>query len=173
MPVELLSFTPSYCVVGAYRLITDHTLWYPIWFVLSIFPQIQQQLYPTLTNSHCLRTQSRATLRTSLFLTLPFLLISYPLTRLYVTLILSRSPFSPNNIHDAAFFGITPAHWTTFVLVLGQISAAIEWRLGSTLRGSRKVVYEATVKSRGKGETTIPTLYQIFCETDNQSKNAA
>ncbi|SCZ93613.1 BZ3500_MvSof-1268-A1-R1_Chr6-3g08772 [Microbotryum saponariae] len=126
MPVELLPFPPSYCLVGAYRLIHDPTLNRPIW------------------------ARSQKTLKRFLFAFVPFILISYPLTRLYVTLILSRSPFAPAAIHDAAFLGVSPAFFTTVTLVLGQINALLEWSLRRELTKSRKEVYEATVRSRAK-----------------------
>ncbi|SCV67700.1 BQ2448_5311 [Microbotryum intermedium] len=126
MPVELLPFPPSYCLVGAYRLLHDPTLNRPIW------------------------ARSQKTLKRFLFAFIPFILISYPLTRLYVTLILSRSPFAPSAIHDAAFLGVSPAFFTTFTLVLGQVNALLEWALRRKLTKSRKEVYEATVRSRAK-----------------------
>ncbi|ORY73220.1 hypothetical protein BCR35DRAFT_293795 [Leucosporidium creatinivorum] len=128
MPVELLPFPPSYCIVGAYRLVTDDSLWQPIW------------------------KRSRKTLKRAFYLSIPFTLISYPLTRLYVTLILARSPFSPNNIHDAAVLGISVVRYTTMVLVLGQISMLLEWALRRELGKSKEEVYEATVRSRGKSQ---------------------
>ena len=31
MPQETLAFPPAYCIVGAYRLAHDDTLWKPMW----------------------------------------------------------------------------------------------------------------------------------------------
>ena len=97
------------------------------------------------------RKRSRKTLLRAVYAFLPFFLISYPLTRLYVTLILARSPFSPNNIHDAAVLGVSVVRYTTMVLVLGQVSMLLEWALRRELGKSKEEVYEATVRSRGKG----------------------
>ncbi|KAM0754703.1 hypothetical protein T439DRAFT_119710 [Meredithblackwellia eburnea MCA 4105] len=136
MPQELLNFTPSYCVVGAYRLVTDDKLWRPIW------------------------VKSKGTLRKSAYFLVPFALISYPITRLYVTLILARTPFSPANIEDAAWWGISVVRYTTGVLVLGQVSYALEWLLRRQLSKGKEEVYEATVRSRGKG----PEFWQPYFE---------
>ncbi|BGP38870.1 hypothetical protein JCM10449v2_002808 [Rhodotorula kratochvilovae] len=126
MPAELLAFPPSYCVVGAYRLLTDSQLYLPIW------------------------RRSRKSLQRALVVAVPAALASFPLTRLYVAWILARSPFSPSDIHNAAFFGVSPVRYTTWMLVLGQVSMLVEWMLARELRKSRDEVYEATVRSRGK-----------------------
>lgn len=96
--------------------------------------------------------RSRSTIKRAAVASIPFFLISYPITRLYVTLILARSPFSPNNIHDAAVLGVSVVRYTTMVLVLGQISMLLEWALRRELGKSKEQVYEATVRSRGKGQ---------------------
>lgn len=100
-----------------------------------------------------------------LLIALPFALISYPLTRLYVSLILTRSPFSPKNVHGAAVLGINVIRYTTITLVLGQISMLLEWSLGRELKKARLEVYDATVKSRGKSELRISasTLILTLC----------
>ncbi|KAI5480034.1 hypothetical protein MNV49_001999 [Pseudohyphozyma bogoriensis] len=126
MPVELLPFPPSYCVVGAYRLLHDPQLWRPMW------------------------ERSRASLKKALYFLIPFALVSYPLTRLYVTLILARSPFSPHNVEEAAWLGISVVRFTTASLVLGQVSAALEWILKRQTKKSRVEAYDATVRSRAK-----------------------
>jgi hypothetical protein len=69
-----------------------------------------------------------------------------------VTYILSRSPLSPKNIHDAAFFGVSPIVYTTWALLLGQLSTLLEWALSRELKKAREEAYEATVRSRGKEE---------------------
>ncbi|KAK4053567.1 hypothetical protein OIV83_001735 [Microbotryomycetes sp. JL201] len=97
--------------------------------------------------------RSRKTLKRALVLTIPFMLISYPLTHLYVSLILTRSPLSPNDIHGAAVLGINVLGYTTITLVLGQISMLIEWALRRELGKAKEEVYLATVKSRGKDAT--------------------
>ncbi|TNY24626.1 hypothetical protein DMC30DRAFT_413230 [Rhodotorula diobovata] len=126
MPVELLVFPPAYCVVGAYRLLTDSSLYTPIW------------------------RRSRKTLQRALLISLPLAVASLPLTRLYVHFVLSRSPFSPSDIHSANVLGVSPVQYTTWMLVLGQVSFFVEWMLKRELRKSRDEVYEATVRSRGK-----------------------
>ncbi|CEQ41394.1 SPOSA6832_03125 [Sporobolomyces salmonicolor] len=126
MPVELLPFPPSYCIVGAYRLATDPNLYRPIW------------------------KRSSRSLKRALVLAIPYAILAFPLTRLYVTFILSRSPLSPRNIHDAALLGVSPVKYTTWALVLGQVSMLVEWLLGRELKKSREEVYEQTVRSRGK-----------------------
>ncbi|POY76896.1 hypothetical protein BMF94_0149 [Rhodotorula taiwanensis] len=126
MPVELLSFTPAYCIVGAYRLLHDPKLYKPIW------------------------ERSKRSLQRAIVLAVPFLLVSLLLTRLWVTFILSRSPFSPKDIHNAAYLGVSPVTYTTFTLTLGQVSMFVEWMLARELRKSRNEVYERTVESRGK-----------------------
>ncbi|GAA6013052.1 hypothetical protein JCM11491_000953 [Sporobolomyces phaffii] len=126
MPVELLPFPPLYCAVGAYRLCTDRNLYHPIWI------------------------RSRQTLKRATLLSIPLILLSLPLTRLYVVYILSRSPLSPKNIHDAQFLGVSPVKYTTWTLVLGQVTYFLEWMLKRELKKSRTEVYERTVHSRGK-----------------------
>ncbi|GAA5929672.1 uncharacterized protein JCM15063_004216 [Sporobolomyces koalae] len=126
MPVELLPFPPSYCVVGAYRLCTDRNLHKPLW------------------------EQSRRSIKRALLICLPLALLSLPVTRLYVVYVLSRSPLSPRNIHDAALLGVSPVQYTTWMLVLGQITLVLEWLLKRELGKSRTQVYEWTVQSRGK-----------------------
>ncbi|GAA5900318.1 hypothetical protein JCM6882_002305 [Rhodosporidiobolus microsporus] len=126
MPVELLPFPPSYCLVGAYRLIHDRRLLVPLW-------------------NRCEKGLKRAAI-----LAVPYTLIALPLTRLYVTYILSRSPLSPRNIHDASLLGISPLTYTVYTLLLGQISSLLEWFLRRELKKSREEAYEATVRSRAK-----------------------
>lgn len=105
---------------------------------------------------HNHRVKSRGTLQRSVFFLIPYVLVAYPITRLYVTLILSRSPFSPSNIEDAAWLGVSVVRYTTGVLVLGQVSYALEWLLRRQISKGREEVYEATVKSRGKGACASP-----------------
>ncbi|BGP23656.1 hypothetical protein JCM10295v2_002557 [Rhodotorula toruloides] len=126
MPVELLGLTPAYCVVGAYRLAADPNLYRPVW------------------------ARSRKSLQRALLFAVPYTLLSLPLTRLYVTFVLSRSPLSPKNVHEAAYFGVSPVAYTTWALVAGQVSALIEFLLKRELRKSREEVYDQTVRSRGK-----------------------
>ncbi|GAA5874891.1 hypothetical protein JCM16303_004935 [Sporobolomyces ruberrimus] len=127
MPGEIgIPFPPIYCIVGAYRLCTDPQLYSPIW------------------------TRSRQSLKRAALLCIPLILLSLPLTKLYVVYILSRSPLSPKNIHDAAMFGVSPVKYTTWVLVLGQVTFVIEWMLKREMKKSRTEVYERTVQSRGK-----------------------
>lgn len=95
--------------------------------------------------------RSRKTLQRALLISLPLAVASLPLTRLYVQFVLSRSPFSPSNIHSANVLGVSPVQYTTWMLVLGQVSFFVEWMLKRELRKSRDEVYEATVRSRGKG----------------------
>lgn len=106
----------------------DPTLWRPIWL------------------------HSRTTIKRCLLAAVPVALCSFPLTRLYVQFVLSRTPFSPTNIHDAAYLGVSVVQYTTAVLVLGQVSSLFEWALRRELRKARKVVYADTVRSRGKRE---------------------
>jgi D-alanyl-lipoteichoic acid acyltransferase DltB (MBOAT superfamily) len=104
----------------------DESLWYPIWL------------------------KSRRTIKWFAILLIPFTLISYPLSRLYVYAILSRSPFSPTSIEDAAFLGISTTTFTTVSLVISQASSLLEYALRRELKKARTVVYEETVRSRGK-----------------------
>lgn len=170
MPQELLTFTPSYCIVGAYRLVTDHALWHPIWLARLPHMSFARGCSPDLVLQ-----KSKGTLRKSAFFLVPYVLISYPLTRLYVTLILSRSPFSPSNVEDAAWLGVSVVRYTTAVLVLGQVSYALEWLLRRQISKGREEVYDATVRSRGKGasrplrrhgsETKELTPYDFRCRS--------
>lgn len=91
-----------------------------------------------------------------MYIVLPLLLILFPITKLYVTVILSRSPFAPSSVHDASLLGISPAFYTTTALVLTQVSAIIEWMLRRQIKKGREVVYDATVRSRGKGHSFSP-----------------
>ena len=119
--------------MGAYRLLTDSSLYLPIW------------------------RRSGKALQRALLLALPLALVSLPVTRLYVQFILARSPFSPSDIHNANFLGVSPVQYTTWMLVLGQASMFLEWMLKRELRKSRDEVYEATVRSRGKGALIPPS----------------
>jgi len=116
-------------VVGAYRLCTDSKIYQPIW------------------------TRSRQTLKRASLISIPLILLSLPLTRLYVVYILSRSPLSPKNIHDAQLLGVSPVQYTTWMLVLGQVTLLLEWMLKRELKKSRTEVYDRTVQSRGKRES--------------------
>ncbi|GAA5944102.1 hypothetical protein JCM3775_003901 [Rhodotorula graminis] len=136
MPVELLGFPPAYVLVGAYRLVTDSSLYRPIW------------------------RRSGKALQRALLLALPLAVVSLPATRIYVQFILARSPFSPSDIHNANFLGVSPVQYTTWMLVLGQASMFLEWMLKRELRKSRDEVYEATVRSRGKA----PDFWQPYTE---------
>ncbi|GAA5986886.1 hypothetical protein JCM11641_006581 [Rhodosporidiobolus odoratus] len=126
MPTELLTFPPSYCAVGAYRLAHDPTLWKPIW------------------------ARSAKGLKRAAMFAVPYTLVALPLTRLYVTFILSRSFLSPSNIHDAALIGVSPVVYTTWALLAGQLSSLLEWFLARELKKGREEAYERTVQSRGK-----------------------
>ncbi|GAA5882677.1 hypothetical protein JCM3774_002809 [Rhodotorula dairenensis] len=128
MPTELLSFTPAYCIVGAYRLVHDPKLYQPIW------------------------QRSKQSLRRAVLLAVPFLVVAFPLTRLWVTFVLARSPLSPRNIHNAAYLGVSAVTYTTWALTLGQLSMMVEWMLARELKRSRNEVYERTVQSRGKAD---------------------
>ncbi|GAA6034454.1 hypothetical protein JCM8097_002733 [Rhodosporidiobolus ruineniae] len=121
-----LRFSPSYCLVGAYRLVHDRSLLVPLW------------------------RHSQKGLKRAAILAIPFTLVSLSLTRFYVTFVLSRSPLSPANIHDAALLGISPVVYTTWALILGQLSTLFEWFLGRELKKAREEAYEATVRSRAK-----------------------
>ncbi|GAA6060717.1 hypothetical protein JCM10212_003338 [Sporobolomyces blumeae] len=154
MPVELLPFAPAYCIVGAYRLCTDPHLYNPIW------------------------QRSQKSLKRALVLCVPLALVSFPLTRLYTTYVLSRSPLSPKNIHDAALFGVSPVTYTTWMLVLGQVTMLVEWMLSRELKKSRAEVYDQTVKSRGKPddfwqpyheEWKVPPLERASRSSERQS----
>lgn len=128
MPVELLRFSPLYNVVGAYRFFTDKNLYLPFW------------------------NRSKKAIKTALLLSIPLILISYPITKFYVVYILSRSPFSPKRIHDSILFGISPAKFTLFNLLLNQLSYLLEFFLKRQITKSKFEVYDLTVKSRNKGK---------------------
>lgn len=128
MPTELLKFSPSYVLVGAYRFLTDKNLYLPFW------------------------NRSKTTIKRTTLISIPLLIISYPITRFYVTFILARSPFSPKRIHDAFYFGITPSQFTTFLLLLNQFSYFLEFMLKRQVKKSKFEVYDLTVKSRGKSK---------------------
>lgn len=112
--------------VGAYRLVHDPKLYGPIW------------------------QRSQRSLKRALLLAVPYALVAFPLTRLWVTFILARSPLSPKDIHNAAYLGISPVTYTTWTLTLGQLSMLVEWMLARELKKSCSEVYERTVESRGK-----------------------
>ncbi|GAA5879444.1 hypothetical protein JCM8547_008146 [Rhodosporidiobolus lusitaniae] len=150
MPVELLPFPPSYCVVGAYRLVHDRSLLYPLW-------------------QRCEKGLKRAAV-----LAVPYAVVALPLTRFYVTFVLSRSPLSPKNIHDAAILGVSPVVYTTWALLLGQLSTILEWFLGRELKKSREEAYEATVRSRAKDvDFWLPYQEEWFVPPVEQAARAA
>lgn len=105
---------------------TDDSLYMPIW------------------------NRSKESLKRALLLCIPLAILSYPLTSLYTKYILSRSPFSPKDLHSSALLGISPLQYTTWMLVFGQITFVIEWLLKKQLKKSRTEVYDRTVQSRGK-----------------------
>ena len=127
------------CSVGAYRLVHDPKLYIPIW------------------------QRSQRSLRRALILAVPFLLVAFPLTRLWVTLVLSRSPFSPRNLDQAAYLGISPITYTTWTLTLGQLSLLVEWMLARELKKSRNEAYQRTVQSRGKRGSLAFTFHSLTC----------
>lgn len=96
--------------------------------------------------------RSQRSLRRALVLAVPFLLVAFPLTKLWVTLVLSRSPFSPRNLDNkaVAYLGMSPITYTTWTLTLGQVSLLVEWMLARELKKSRNEAYQRTVQSRGK-----------------------
>lgn len=83
-------------------------------------------------------------------LSVPYMLIAYPMTRLYVGLVLSRSPFSPSRIEEAAYLGVNVITFTTAAIVLGQLSFMLEYAIRRDLAKARTDAYNATVASRGK-----------------------
>lgn len=96
--------------------------------------------------------RSRRSLRRALLFAILYSIVALPLTRLYVAFVLSRSPLSPKNVHEAAYLGVSPIAYTTWALLAGQVTALIEFLLKRELRKSREEVYEQTVRSRGKRE---------------------
>lgn len=114
---------------------TDDSLYMPIW------------------------NRSKESLKRALLLCIPLAILSYPLTSLYTKYILSRSPFSPKDLHSSALLGISPLQYTTWMLVFGQITFVIEWLLKKQLKKSRTEVYDRTVQSRGK-RTFFPGFSQ-------------
>lgn len=124
-------------LVGAYRLCTDESLYKPIW------------------------NRSQQSLKRALLLCIPLLILSYFPTSFYTKYILSRSPFSPKDLHSSALLGVSPLQYTTWMLLFGQITFVIEWLLKKQLKKSRTEVYDRTVQSRGK-RTSSAYFFQPY-----------
>ncbi|BGP54617.1 hypothetical protein JCM8202v2_002204 [Rhodotorula sphaerocarpa] len=129
------------------------------------------------TASYTIQSSTRS-LKRALLLAVPYALVAFPLTRLWVTFILARSPLSPKDIHNAAYLGISPVTYTTWTLTLGQLSILVEWMLARELKKSRSEVYERTVESRGKPddwwqpyteEWAVPPLERASRSAEKQS----
>lgn len=103
MPTELLSLTPAYVVVGAYRLGTDASLRQPIWL------RVRKALL-------------RGVIVAALFST-----VSWPVTRLYARRVV-RLGVSKEWAEEASWFGFNIVTYSTMMLVGGQASSIVRLR---------------------------------------------
>ncbi|CBQ68735.1 conserved hypothetical protein [Sporisorium reilianum SRZ2] len=142
MPQETLTFPPLYCVVGAYRLAHDPTLWQPMW-------------------AKCSKAAKHASV-----VALVWAVCTWPVQRLFVYYFMSASASvtgfgavygkmvqTADVTDDALPFRIpVPSLQTfaTFMFVMGQVHAIMEFWLRRKLRECRNTAYIQTVRSRGK-----------------------
>ncbi|SPO27992.1 uncharacterized protein UTRI_05135 [Ustilago trichophora] len=169
MPQETLTFPPLYCLVGAYRLFHDPTLWRPMW-------------------AKCSKAAKQASI-----VGFTWALLTWPFQKLFVYYFMSASasvtglsgiywkvvqtadvtddklPFRipvPSLQNKAVkvgggiaraqadiclfLFFAGGAAFATFMFVIGQVHAIMEFWLRRKLKECRSTAYVQTVKSRGK-----------------------
>ncbi|TKY89058.1 hypothetical protein EX895_001589 [Sporisorium graminicola] len=142
MPQETLTFPPLYCVVGAYRLAHDPSLWQPMW-------------------AKCSTAAKHASI-----VALIWAVCTWPFQRLFVYYFMSASASvtglgavygkiveTADVTDDALPFRIPVPSLQTFatlMFVMGQVHAIMEFWLRRKLRECRNTAYIQTVKSRGK-----------------------
>ncbi|KAJ1020394.1 hypothetical protein NDA13_005713 [Ustilago tritici] len=142
MPQETLTFPPLYCLIGAYRLAHDPSLYKPMW-------------------TKCSKAAKQAIILSSLWA-----ILSWPLQSLFVRYFMSASASvagfgavysklveTAGVTGDSLAFRIpVPSFQTfaTFMFVMGQVDAIMQFCLRRKLRECRNTAYIQTVRSRGK-----------------------
>ncbi|KAL9934150.1 hypothetical protein V8E36_007232 [Tilletia maclaganii] len=144
MPQQNLNVPVIYAVVGAYRLINDEQLWRPMW-----------------ADMHKAARQAG-------LVAVIWAVITWPIQRLFVSYFMKGSAkvtgFSTlynsfaSDAYDAEHhMGLrlplpSLTTFAAFMFVLSQCSSILEFWLRRKLRAARSKAYDATVRSRGKGE---------------------
>ncbi|GAA95833.1 uncharacterized protein L969DRAFT_18258 [Mixia osmundae IAM 14324] len=125
MPQELLSASPVYCLVGLYRLLTDASLWRPIWQKTSTSAK-QGALIAAL-----------------------WFIATIPFNRLYCRFFMKRNLLFKYE-DDSKWLGVNILTYASLMMGLGQASMILEFYIAKQLKAARVHAYDATVASRGK-----------------------
>lgn len=141
--IELLPYSPVYCVVGLYRLVCDAQLFAPILH------------------------DSRATIVQSALFLVPYCLLVYPLLSLYIQFIARSVPTPDWNLP------LSPRAFATLSLLLAHVDYILKWRLKSVLRNSRIRVWEHTIASRAKPIEWWSTYVEEWKEPPFESAHKA
>jgi len=125
---ELLLFTPSYTVVGIYRLLTDPPLRKMVW------------------------DKIRHGVRRGAIVGAVWAIATFRIQRLWVSFFLMRSPRVTGLSHNNMFgFGMDVSTYATFIFMSSQIQSIIEFFLGKNIRIARERAWDQVLASRGKG----------------------
>ncbi|KAA1477990.1 hypothetical protein DENSPDRAFT_845180 [Dentipellis sp. KUC8613] len=134
-----LNFPPSYVVVGAYRMLTDKTLFVPVW-----------------------KKCKHAFLR-GIAVGAGWAVVSFKLQRWFVRLFMMKSP-TIAGMSDRTVFGVPVPFdvptYATAVFLSAQLTTILLFFLGRSLRVARERAWAQTVASRGKG----PEFWQPYVE---------
>ncbi|KAF8323956.1 hypothetical protein DL93DRAFT_2070105 [Clavulina sp. PMI_390] len=127
---ELLLFTPAYCIVGVYRLLTDPNIRVPVWDKL------------------------RHGARRGAIVGAIWAVTTFGIQRTFVRLFLMGTPRVTGLAHDS-FFGyqINVATYATCLFLSSQIQLMMRFFMGKNLRIARDRAWNLTLASRGKEPT--------------------
>jgi len=134
-----LQFTPSYVVVGVYRLFTDRTLYIPAW-------------------DKCRHGTQRGAV-----VGLVWTLLTFKVQQKFIELFLANSKRITGLSEDTIFGYKVPFGLHTYAAILmvgGQVTYIIRFFLSRNIRIARERVWVQTVASRGKG----PDFWQPYVE---------
>ncbi|EJD49634.1 hypothetical protein AURDEDRAFT_112468 [Auricularia subglabra TFB-10046 SS5] len=125
-----LSFPPSYCLVGVYRLFHDPALRTPIW-------------------AKCKHGVVRGGV-----VGIIWAFLTYKIQKAFVQTFLMNSP-TVTGLSDDTIFGyrmpVTLATYATCIFLANQLSWILRFFLSKNLRIARERAWDQTVASRGKG----------------------
>ncbi|KIJ54015.1 hypothetical protein M422DRAFT_58281 [Sphaerobolus stellatus SS14] len=125
-----LRFTPSYAIVGVYRLINDPNLYRPIW------AKVQHGT------------------RRGLIVGLTWSVLTFNIQRAFVRFFLKNSPRVTGLSSDTIFGYTLPfdlVTYATFMFLSSQLNIILMFFLSRNLRIARDRAWDLTVQSRGKG----------------------
>ncbi|KIY74004.1 hypothetical protein CYLTODRAFT_416649 [Cylindrobasidium torrendii FP15055 ss-10] len=136
---QRIQFTPSYVIVGVYRLFTDRTLSKPVW------------------------DKTKHGLRRGTTLSLVWGVLTFGIQRAFVAYFMSKSP-RVTGLADDTFFGyqlpFSLISYATVTFIAAQATMAIRFFLSRNLRIARDRVWDQSVASRGKG----PDFWKPYVE---------